>query len=464
MARLLSFAILVLVTGAFGVLFFEVISVFLLPLFLATVVAIIFRPLHDLLLRLCGGRRYAAAMLTTSAVLLAVLLPSLTVFGLGVSEATRLVRGLDEGEFKDKLERARVSLGLDYPFAAEFRFVDRSLVRLLTDAREGTAATGNHQALVSLCEEWNRLLYALSDNRHSPPLASAQAVTAAMDSAREKTPGTLDYQQALEDASRRFRDFQVELLGGTWSAALREVANPSAEDVRNWTSQLFSITPDRLSAFGSRAGIIMARGLFGILVFLVATVCFFADGPQIVRSLMALSPLEDRYVEQLIAEFTRVSRAVVSGALAAAFAQALLAGVAFRLAGLESVFLLTAITAVTAMVPFVGASFVWLPAGLWLIFIDQRALAGTMVLIFGFSVISTIDNIIKPWVLHGQSSMHPLAALIGVLGGVQAMGPLGVFVGPMVVAFLQTLLSLLHRELGSFTAVRKSPVLPGSEG
>ena len=58
-----------------------------------------------------------------------------------------------------------------------------------------------------------------------------------------------------------------------------------------------------------------------------------------------------------------------------------------------------------------------------------------------------IDNVIKPWVLQDRSSMHPLAALIGVFGGVQAMGPLGVFVGPMVIAFLQTLLGLLHREL-----------------
>ena len=43
-----------------------------------------------------------------------------------------------------------------------------------------------------------------------------------------------------------------------------------------------------------------------------------------------------------------------------------------------------------------------------------------------------------------------LAALIGVLGGVQALGPLGAFVGPIVVAFLQTLLGLLHREHMAF--------------
>ena len=77
-------------------------------------------------------------------------------------------------------------------------------------------------------------------------------------------------------------------------------------------------------------------------------------------------------------------------------------------------------------------------------------------MIYGAGVISTIDNVIKPWVQHDRSAMHPLAALIGVLGGVQALGLLGVFVGPMVVAFLQTLLGLLHRELLVFDVKRKS--------
>lgn len=78
-------------------------------------------------------------------------------------------------------------------------------------------------------------------------------------------------------------------------------------------------------------------------------------------------------------------------------------------------------------------------------------------------MISTIDNVIKPWVLHDRSAMHPLAALIGVLGGVQALGPLGVFVGPMVIAFLQTLLGLLHREIQVFGAKsRKPPHTPES--
>ena len=43
--------------------------------------------------------------------------------------------------------------------------------------------------------------------------------------------------------------------------------------------------------------------------------------------------------------------------------------------------------------------------------------------------------------------MHPLFALLSVLGGVKVFGPIGILIGPMVVVFLQTLLEILNHEL-----------------
>ena len=69
-------------------------------------------------------------------------------------------------------------------------------------------------------------------------------------------------------------------------------------------------------------------------------------------------------------------------------------------------------------------------------------------------MVSTVDNIVKPAVLHGRSKLHPLLALLSVLGGIQVLGPIGIFVGPMAVAFLQTLLNMLRDEL---TAMQAGP-------
>jgi hypothetical protein len=69
---------------------------------------------------------------------------------------------------------------------------------------------------------------------------------------------------------------------------------------------------------------------------------------------------------------------------------------------------------------------------------------------WGIVVVANVDNVIKILVLHGQSQLHPLLALLSVLGGIQALGPIGILVGPMVVVLLQTLLGILRHELAKF--------------
>ena len=68
-------------------------------------------------------------------------------------------------------------------------------------------------------------------------------------------------------------------------------------------------------------------------------------------------------------------------------------------------------------------------------------------------IVTVIDNVVKPAVLHGRSNLHPLLALLSVLGEFQALGPIGIFIGPMAVAFLQTLLNMVHSEVEHHDAV-----------
>ena len=84
---------------------------------------------------------------------------------------------------------------------------------------------------------------------------------------------------------------------------------------------------------------------------------------------------------------------------------------------------------------------------MWLLFIEERVWAAALLALYGMLVVSMADNVIKPLVLRGRANLHPLLALLSVIGGVQALGPIGIFVGPMAVAFLQAALSMLNVEL-----------------
>jgi predicted PurR-regulated permease PerM len=248
-------------------------------------------------------------------------------------------------------------------------------------------------------------------------------------------------------------------------AWLKEAVNPSEEQWKQWRATIVGKSGSPLVALGGDTVAVVGKALFGAIIMVISLFFFLAEGGKMLNALVRLSPLEERYLRELIDEFERVSRAVVAATLLAAAAQGVLAGIGFWCVGLrDSVALLVILTALLAMVPFAGAAAVWIPVCLYLYFYDGRAVTAGLLAVYGAGVVSTADNFIKPLVLHGQSNLHPLLALLSVLGGVTALGPIGIMVGPMAVVFLQTLLKILQREMLNLDKLNRLPLATWATG
>ena len=114
--------------------------------------------------------------------------------------------------------------------------------------------------------------------------------------------------------------------------------------------------------------------------------------------------------------------------------------------GSESPLLLGLCAAFASIVPVVGAALVWAPAGLYLIF-TGATWKGVFVLLWGVVVISAADNVVRPWVVSGKVQLHPLVLLFFILGGVEAFGFLGLFLGPVIASVLTVLFGMMREEL-----------------
>ena len=266
--------------------------------------------------------------------------------------------------------------------------------------------------------------------------------------------------QKLNGLLAKYATFKNKFLGGGFLSKIKFMANPSPEEMGEYQTTLTKFVSDKLISIGGATTMFLVKLLLGLGIMTVSLYFFLLDGPRILESLKGLSPIDDAHEEELIAEFHSVSRAVVLATLLSAGAQGLLAGIGYYFVGMESVFLLTLVTACLALVPFLGAASVWVPVCLYLYFVDNNLWYAIGLGVYGGAVISMVDNFIKPYVLHGASNLHPLLALLSVLGGVTALGPVGILVGPMVVVFLQTLLKILHSELST---MEPSLALAGGE-
>jgi predicted PurR-regulated permease PerM len=231
------------------------------------------------------------------------------------------------------------------------------------------------------------------------------------------------------------------------------MANPSPEQRKNLLNNIYDYVRPRLISFTGDSAAFLIRLLIGSSILLLSLYFFLCDGPGMVRSLMDLSPLDDRYEMELLAEFDRTARAIVLATILSALIQGLTAGIGYYFAGMPSLVLLIALTSICALIPFFGTGIVWVPVCIYLAVYEERFVAAALLAAWGVLVVGTVDNLVKILVLHGQSQLHPLLALLSVLGGLQALGPIGILVGPMVVTLLQTTLGIIRHELSQMKEV-----------
>ncbi len=491
-SRLLSVAVLIVVIVAIGILFYRVMVGFFVPLFLAALLVVIFRPLHEWFKRQLGNRARLSALLTTATILLIVLIPAALILTIGAAQGTRLLSGVNSQNLTLALGRAREAFGLSIRSPQLHRQLEASINQLAvrTDAETTHAQIAQTRRLADqlqevyadkpntpdeLFERFDALLVRLDEQVEAAITGDAAALTepppeqitvvappAGEPAATDATTAELDglvprgltswqqwqgYQQTLAKLEDTSNELRKQLLGGSMQAELAMLANPSDQTIhQGLTRGRMYLQAQLPSVASATTGFLFHIG-FGLVVLIIAIYFFLLDGPAMTRTVMRLSPLDDAYEERLLEEFDRTSRAVVLATILSALAQGVLAALGYYVAGLDSVVLLFLATTFMALIPFLGAMAVWLPCVLWLGFVDERWFAALALGLWGALFVSTIDNVIKVFILHGRSQLHPLLALLSVLGGVQVFGPIGLLVGPMIVVFLQTLLEILQQEL-----------------
>ena len=118
----------------------------------------------------------------------------------------------------------------------------------------------------------------------------------------------------------------------------------------------------------------------------------------------------------------------------------------FALMGIPSPVFWGAIMAFLALIPLVGAFIVYFPAGVIMILSGATA-KGIIILLVGSLVISQTDNFLRPMMISGKTSLHPLLLFFTILGGIALFGLLGLVVGPMVAASFTILLRVFEMQM-----------------
>jgi predicted PurR-regulated permease PerM len=172
---------------------------------------------------------------------------------------------------------------------------------------------------------------------------------------------------------------------------------------------------------------------------LIALFFLYRDGPWIgARVLETADRLLGDPGERLASKMADAVRGTVNGTVVVAVAEGALIGIGYLIAGVPNAFLFIVITTAFAMLPF-GAWAAFTAASLLLLLQGGSALAAAGVFGFGAFVMIVGDHFVWPTLVGDAARLPFLAALIGIFGGLQAFGLLGLFVGPVIMAAFLTI-------------------------
>lgn len=233
--------------------------------------------------------------------------------------------------------------------------------------------------------------------------------------------------QRLESSLERFFGTEVDFV----------------ETVRIWVLELSSTA--RAFVIGNIITFTrtIANFVVGIILMFFIMFYLFMDGRRIVEQVKRQLPIEEKYKDHLFNRAYKTIQGLFLGLFATAILQGALAGVGYLIFGMTNVILLGFLTGVFALIPFLGTPVIYVPVSLYLLS-QGNLVGGVGLLLYGFLVISNIDNFIRPWIVRFKVKVHPLYVILGVVGGAVFLGFSGIVVGPLILTLFQEVVDVYN--------------------
>ncbi len=426
MARIVSLIVLTALILFLSVTFYRVVAPFLLPLFLAGIVAALCQPLFRFFVRKTRNRVRVSAGLTTAAILLVLLIPA--AIGTFIA-ATQLV-SLTGRTVANAEWRAEARTMLDEIVAANAHrlapFVSESELPNLTDKEQRKKAVA--ELTDKVAANLNQSLTALAQKTIGSAGAAAGVAVDVLGTAAGLILSTLIFIVAL----------YYFLADGPALLAATESLVPLHADYQRQLLKRFEQ---------------VVRAVI-LSTFLAA----LAQGFLTAGAMWVAGAWADSYNTSAEKSAPTVAASAEQSATAA---QKVSEKREIPVALFKHFFIILMISTLGSLIPLVGTWIIWGPASLWLAAHGAWGPA-IFLFIFGAGVVGTMDNVIRTWVLQSDAQLHPLLAFVSVLGGLQVLGLWGVFVGPVVASCLYALVKIFNLEIHELSKEKFSQaLLPG---
>jgi len=212
-------------------------------------------------------------------------------------------------------------------------------------------------------------------------------------------------------------DFTLETFGT--EAALNRYLEKPIELTTNFITQ-------KASSFI----ISLPSKLLSFLIMIFVIFYTLTNGEELINKAKKLTPLKEK--EELYKYLGKTTKNLIYGLFIVSILEFIVVSIGFSILNIPVPILIGLLVALLAFIPGIGPTLIWVPLAL-IYLLTGNLFVGIGVIITG-TIISIIDTFVRPYVIGAKARIHPIIALIGILGGLNFFGISGIIIGPLILS------------------------------
>ncbi len=244
----------------------------------------------------------------------------------------------------------------------------------------------------------------------------------------------------------KLHDWAVNTEFGAWVAKrMGERGYKLDEELPKLTLHAAQMTSDYVANNATHAAKNVLSFIIDFGISLLAFFYMLRDGDYYYRGLRDLTPLHEDDKKAIFDTLRTTLSSVMRGLMLCAVLQGVTIGLGMLIFGVPYWLFLAIASSAAGLMPIGGTALVWIPATLYLGFASSWSAAVGLV-IWCSIALAIIDNFVKPLAMKHGTGLPTIALFLGILGGLEAYGPLGLFLGPAIMSVFASLLRVYRKE------------------
>ncbi|VEG57364.1 putative permease [Mycolicibacterium aurum] len=185
----------------------------------------------------------------------------------------------------------------------------------------------------------------------------------------------------------------------------------------------------------------IASTVTALVIFLYVFIALLTNGDSVVSLFRDLNPLGEKVSDIYLAKVGAMVSATVRGQFIIASFQGVAGAISIYIAGFhDGFFMLVIFLTALSFIPL-GSGIVTIPIGIAMAVFGNVG-GGIFVVAFHVIVVTSIDNILRPFLVPRSAHLHPALMLLAVFAGLKMFGFWGIVLGPVLMIIIVTTISV----------------------